>query len=346
MKKGLFHILLFVSLLAESFAQDIHFSQYYNSPLQLNPAHAGGFGKVQAILNYKDQWKSVAGVPFRTYAGSVDFQVTKKKWRTGYMGVGLMFFSDKAGDGAMGTTHGSVSVASFRKLDRKNSLSAGLQFGFTQRSVNFSAFTWDTQFDGMNYNASYPTGEGVSGAGKFLIMDVGLGAVWNFDKGEQYTTANNGLKAKAGFSVFHLNRPYYSFLGSGSERQYMKFVVHSSTAIGIKNTLGTVIPTLVVFKQGPLKEITFGGLYKIILVRDSKITGYIKSSYLYFGGHYRWRDSFIASMHFDVGNWGLGFSYDINVSKLRIASTFRGGFEVSLRFHTLDDYMFSPSSRF
>ena len=326
-------------------AQDIHFSQYYNSPLQLNPAHAGGFGKMQAILNYKDQWKSVAGVPFKTYGGEVDFRVSRKQWKKSYMGVGLQFFSDKAGDGAMGTTSGALSVASFKKLDRKNSLSGGLQFGFTQRSVNFSAFTWDNQYDGMNFNSSLPTYE-PNGFTKFLIMDAGLGAVWNFDKDEQYTTANNALKAKAGIAVFHLNRPRYSFLGSGSEREYMKFVFHASSAIGIKNTRGTIIPAFVVFKQGPLKEITFGGLYKLLLVRDSKITGYIKSTYLYFGAHYRWRDCIIPSIHFDMGNWGMGLSYDVNVSKLRTASTLRGGFEISLRFHTLDDYMFSPSIMF
>ena len=344
MKKCFSYFLLFIFAFSAK-AQDIHFSQYYNSPLQLNPAHAGGFGKIQAILNYKDQWKSVAGVPFRTYGGSVDCSITRKKWKKSYMGVGVFFFSDKAGDGSMGTTEGSLSVASFKKLDKRNSLSGGLQFGFAQRSVNFSAFTWDNQYDGMNYNSSTPAAENF-GASKFLIMDVGLGAVWNFDKDEQYTTANNAFKAKAGLAVFHLNRPRYTFLGNGNERQFMKFVFHSSTAIGIKNTRGTIIPSFIVFKQGPQKEITFGGVYKYLLKRDSKITGYIKSSYLYFGAHYRWRDAIIASMHFDVGNLGFGFSYDINTSKLRTASTLKGGFEISVRFRTLDDYMFSPSILF
>jgi hypothetical protein len=87
-------------------------------------------------------------------------------------------------------------------------------------------------------------------------------------------------------------------------------------------------------------------MFKYRLVEDSKITGYVKSSYFYFEAHYRWRDAIIASIHFDMDSMGLGISYDLNVSDLTPASSLRGGFEVSLRFHSLSGYMFSPSERF
>ncbi|MEZ4915768.1 MAG: type IX secretion system membrane protein PorP/SprF [Chitinophagales bacterium] len=82
-------------------AQDIHFSQYYASPLTLNPALTGkfdGLWRVNAI--YRDQYRNAVSnnpLPYMTPSFSVDFSLLKNKLKTDALGVGAMVFYDKVG---------------------------------------------------------------------------------------------------------------------------------------------------------------------------------------------------------------------------------------------------------
>src|SRR5215831_16932070 len=94
-------LLLFAAFTARS--QDIHFSQFYETPLLRNPALAGIFSgdyRVQAI--FRDQWNSFTDA-YRT--GSLNAEY---KWPIGkqddYFTTGLEIFYDKAGTAALETT--------------------------------------------------------------------------------------------------------------------------------------------------------------------------------------------------------------------------------------------------
>ena len=81
--KLIFSIILTVLSVAfvpnSSQAQDIHFSQYYNSPLTTNPALTGIFrGDIRAYGIYRSQW-SAALVPFKTSHIAVDGKIFPKK---------------------------------------------------------------------------------------------------------------------------------------------------------------------------------------------------------------------------------------------------------------------------
>jgi hypothetical protein len=66
-------ILLFV-FMPKLQAQDIHWSQFQSSPLNLNPALSGFFdGDYRFVLNHRNQWKSVT-TPYNTFSGSIDMQ--------------------------------------------------------------------------------------------------------------------------------------------------------------------------------------------------------------------------------------------------------------------------------
>ena len=71
------HLIIVVSIISLSVhkinAQDIHFSQMQYAPITLNPALAGASHDMQAILNYKTQWKSVA-TPYNTINASYDMR--------------------------------------------------------------------------------------------------------------------------------------------------------------------------------------------------------------------------------------------------------------------------------
>src|ERR1051326_7884062 len=146
-----------------SFAQDIHFTQFYISPLVQNPAMAGANYDMQAVMNYKDQWKSVAS-PYKTLDASYDMRLGKKDVKKGYWAAGMLFYSDKAGDANMGTTTAALNAAYHVLVGANSKFSAGVQPAFTQRSMSFGNLQWGNQYMAGSYNSNNPTGEPINSA--------------------------------------------------------------------------------------------------------------------------------------------------------------------------------------
>jgi type IX secretion system PorP/SprF family membrane protein len=331
-----------VSIAAQ--AQDIHFSQFYMSPLTQNPGMAGVNHDMQALINYKDQWKSVA-TPYKTVAASFDMKLTKKKEK-GFWAAGVNFYSDKAGDAKMGTTQGNLTAAYHVPLSKYHTLGAGVQGGFVQRSINYSALQWGNQYDGTSFNSTLATGEPV-GNTSFTYADMGAGLVWNFNNtaGGVNVTDNHDLKATAGFSVFHIHQPGYSFYDSG-EKLYMKYVLHGNALYSIKNTKIAIAPGFMYYRQGKAQEIFLGSLVRYKFKQDSKYTGFQEGAAFSLGGFVRTKDAVALAMLLEYSNYAIGISYDVNTSGLKAASDMKGGMEISLRFVNPNPFLYQSKSRF
>src|SRR5258706_3066549 len=93
-------------------AQDPNFSQFFASPLTLNPALTGKFDGVYRIAaNYRNQWPTFNNA-FVTKTASIDFGVLKHHIPDiDQFGVGFMGFTDRAGDGVITTNAAAISVA-------------------------------------------------------------------------------------------------------------------------------------------------------------------------------------------------------------------------------------------
>jgi type IX secretion system PorP/SprF family membrane protein len=336
-------------------AQDIHFSQFYETPALLNPAMTGATSNLRASLQYKSQWGSVT-VPYKTFAASFEMKFNQnweqqgsnanqvqKKFSKGLAG-GISFFSDRAGDGNMGLTQATLSIANQIPLDDKNALSVGLQGSFVQRSVDYTKLIWPNQYNGTGYDPNINAGENFSNS-DFIYGDYVAGLLWTFGKGEMYMTANDEVKANAGISFHHLSKPKESF-SDASEFLNMRFVAHGGMVFGIKNSSLDIAPSFVLNFQGPAKEIVVGTLLKYNLREDSKYTGNIKSAFVSLGGYYRNNDAIIPMMLLEIGQYALGISYDVNVSGLRAASHARGGLEIMLRFVGTNPYLYQNKPRF
>src|ERR1017187_492003 len=134
--KKIYLAFLVLAFGSRSFAQDIHFSQYYASPLTLNPALTGNInGDFRAAFNYRNQWFNIPTLntiaPYQTYQASFDMPLLRNNLGNDGFGIGAMFYTDKAGDGALTTFTGMASIAYHKAVDRygKGRLSLGLQAG-------------------------------------------------------------------------------------------------------------------------------------------------------------------------------------------------------------------------
>lgn len=310
-------------------AQDIHFSQMSFSPLNLNPALAGSNYDLQASVNYKSQWKSVA-VPYKTIGASFDSQINRKKAKKGYFAAGLNFFNDNSGDNGLKTTNASLNVAYHLFLNSSSTLGGGVYGSFGQRQISFSDGKWGSQYDGLQYDAALPTGEAFKSE-KFTYPDFGSGIVYSYRKDESNMTGNDQLNINAGVSVFHLAKPNYSFVSSGNDKLDRKWSFFANVQLGTGTSL-SILPGIYYIRQGKARELLAGTYVRYTLNEESKYTGFIKAAAASVGLFYRNRDALIVKGMFEWSNYGLGVAYDLNTSNLAEVSNRKGGVEFFLKY--------------
>ena len=129
-------------------AQDPHYSQFFASPLTLNPANTGNFdGDFRANSNYRNQWPSINNA-FKTYTVSIDAPIFEKKIPTyDRMGIGIVAMSDRSGNGLLSENDVAISVAYKKSLDEQgfSSLSVGLQASYVNYRFNPSVAYFEDQ---------------------------------------------------------------------------------------------------------------------------------------------------------------------------------------------------------
>ncbi len=336
-------------LIETTSGQDIHFSQYNLAPLIINPAQAGAYRNFEVIANYKTQWNSVSPNPFKTIMFNYDGRLMQKKWKKKWLAAGFTVFNDKAGEGDMTTTQANACIGYHAQLSSRSILGGGLYGGFAQRRINYTGFAWDEQYQNGSYNTSNSTGEvspqNYQNNEKFVYPDLGLGALYQYTKGEMYASANDMVMIHAGLALFHLNRPAYSFYGS-SEKLYEKIVGHADILFGVKNTNLSLMPGFIYTKQGPASEIYSGCFFRYKLQEESKFTGFVKGSSLVVGTHLRVGDAFIPSVQLEIAEYTVGISYDVNISGLKKVTTGKGGFEIALRYGNLSQFLYKSAASF
>jgi type IX secretion system PorP/SprF family membrane protein len=331
-------ILLIICLMAwtGTRAQDVHFSQFYNSPLVINPALTGAFNaEHRVIANYRSQWANI-GKGYTTYALSYDAALLKGTIDNGFLGAGLQFYADKAGELRMGIMQINASLAYHLGLSDNHFLTAGLQGGFSQRSISETDMQWDSQYNPLVENGFDPTLPSYETMDfkSYGVGDFSAGMLWTFSNGATNMASNDMVKGNVGLALFHINQPKKTFYDVMAKKMFMKFGLHSNVLVGIPNTNMSLVPSGMVFFQGPSREILLGSLFRFRLQEKSKYTNFVSETALSFGAHYRFGDALIATAILDIKNWSVGISYDVNTSKLTAASRSNGGLEVSVRYMT------------
>jgi len=140
------------------------------------------------------------------------------------------------------------------------------------------------------------------------------------------------LKAKLGFSVYHLLEPGRQFTAKGSDLLQRKMVAHGDLLFNF-STKTALAPSFIYQVQGHSTELIAGAMFRYYLHNSTKYTGYVARTVLALGGFYRNGDAAIVNMLLEWDErYAIGISYDLNLSSLNTVSGMRGGLEFSLRF--------------
>lgn len=326
-----------ISLVGSLNAQDIHFTQFYLTPLTTNPAYTGAFeGTFRLGGIYRDQWGSVISSPYRTPSFYVDapiLMIGKRNW----LGVGGMLYSDKAGALDLATTQAMGSVALHMPLDKKSKsvLSFGIQAGYTSRKLDLSqAIFRDAILIGApvgttsDLSGGQGDGQGVYNSNTF---DMNAGVLLK-------TQMNDKMRLEIGASLNHILTPDYhlndgaldstatspSTEGRDAWDLPGNFLLHGQFFVDL-NDKWQIKPAFLFQSLSGANEVMIQGIVGYHLNDKKDMT-------LDFGIGYRLRDAtkFIVGMHYK--QFRVGAAYDLTISDVRDASSAAGGFELGVAY--------------
>ena len=132
--KVFFNLFFALIISVSGFSQDIHFSQFFETPLLRNPALAGIFTgdlRIQAV--YRTQWASVT-VPYQT--GSINAEYKLPIGNTNdFLSVGGEVLYDKAGTVALTATHILPVVNYHKSLSAERNMTQNGKWGLSSQAL-------------------------------------------------------------------------------------------------------------------------------------------------------------------------------------------------------------------
>lgn len=307
-------ICFFLLVSQRTFAQDPVYTQFYNSPLQLNPAFTGNTFGGKIALNYRSQWPSVP-FAYNTYSASYDQYFKKLK-----SGFGVLLLGDDAGNGIFKTNKLSLNYAYRLRMVNNFYLKLGMEGAVVQSRLNWQKLTFFDQIDELQGPISpggtpYPTAEIQPANLSRAYIDIGAGLL---------------MYSKffyVGYSMKHINTPDNTYIGV-NENLFsglpIRYSFHAGSEIIISdNKRGNVsflTPNILYVQQGRFRQLNVGG--------------YANLGVFFMGAWYRHAftnpDAVMITMGARKGSFKFGYSYDITVSGLGINSG--GSHEIGLVF--------------
>jgi type IX secretion system PorP/SprF family membrane protein len=315
--------LLTIFLVSDSAAQDIHFSQFFETPLLRNPSLAGIFdGDIRIQGVYRDQWGSVT-VPYKTGSFNLEY---KKPIGQGddFITTGLQLVYDKAGSTNFTTTNLLPALNYHKSLgsDKSTYLSLGFMGGLVQRRIDRSRMTTNSQYDGNGYNPGLADGE-VFVNDNFSYLDGSVGMSFNSALSPDRPQDNYYL----GVAFHHFNRPKNSFYNRPDIELSPKWVYSAGVRFGVSETSYLTLQADHTI-QGPSIETIGGAMYSIKIGENFDHPDYT----VHAGAYLRLQDAFIPVVKLDYNPFSVALSYDVNVSPLKTVSQGHGGFELSVAY--------------
>jgi type IX secretion system PorP/SprF family membrane protein len=317
--KAILSLMFLFCIAFSSRAQDIHFTQFFNSPLTSSPSNTGDFdGDWRLCSNYRSQWKQIDR-PYLTQSLSFDKQLYIFNEN---FSIGGLIVNDRSA-GTLKVNKFLIS-AGYKKRINRLTLSGGIQTGYVIKQIVPPDETFHEQFNWNtgHFDKSLPNQESaLQESLGYLDLNVGFGCHYRLNK--------NMINFSA--AVYHVNYPNESFTGDFKLKPKKTFTASFDHPLNDKINIE---PMLLLTGEAKAHETLTGfvGRYKL----DDSNASHIDAGLLWRYGVRRESDGGQLYVGYGVKTYKLGISYDVNTSSLHPATSYRGAFEIAFIYTALN----------
>ena len=313
-------LFLLMGLITKSvFGQDPSFSQFFSSPLNINPALTGVInGKWRVISNIRDQWAGPA-YPYITSTISFDSKILKNKIpESSVLGAGVMLMHDDAMNSVLKSNYASLNLAYNIKIAEglgDHRLGMGVGLTYASQTVDFSQLNFDHQFNGRGFDTNLPTGESaLTNMVPYLSVNAGL----------LYSYVARYADFDFGAAAYHINKPKQTFLEDPNQYLAPRYVLHANYDNYLNDKI--VLNTNAIYQiQAHADYFSVGGGIGYFLSEEGE------DDLMVNGGVWYWSNNAVVPyLGLVYRNMQFGFSYDVTISKLAAAATYPKSFEFSI----------------
>lgn len=313
-------LVLIGTVVFSSQGQDHKFSQFYNSPLNLNPALTGKLNSYfRLVANYRNQYARVSTPsPYNTFAFSADAGFLRDQLNDNILGAGILFVTDHQA-GILRTNEIMMSVAYHQGFgwDKNHYLSVGFAAGIENRSLDRN-ITFADEFNGEFFDQ-------FTSIDWLNITDRSIWN-WNMSAGVFWSSSfTETISAYAGGALFNILKPKESFTGSQDNERDFRYSGNGGLVFDIKRIL-LLSPNALFMRQSEATQWIAGTSLGFNLSGPRRPY----ETTLFVGGWYDGNGAIIATAGIQYQGFQLGLSYDLTISSLNDANQGYGGFEVSL----------------
>jgi type IX secretion system PorP/SprF family membrane protein len=306
-------------------AQDIHFSQYYLSPLSLNPANTGKYkGDYRFFGNYRSQWRGIEKA-YNTYSAGGDFNAYPYDHN---VSGGIIFINDKSG-GNLSVTKIFPSGAYHKKF-RQYQLHIGIQPGLVIKTIDFYKNSYPNQLNWEigKFDHTLPNNE-VNVSQRFAYFDLNAGVAASKRFG--------AIEPDIGIALFHITNPKESFFRNNS-----RLPMRQAYNFGLNYF---VTPVLILRAHSlcgytsKVSDLVSGLNIEYVLSKNAFFTNSVFAGGMWRSGLKRNPDAGIATIGFNYSHYTVGFSFDITNSQLKTAVDSKGAYELSFIYRAKSTHL-------
>ena len=299
-------------------AQDLHFSQFFNSPLSTNPANTGFIPDADYRLgaHFRNQFSNVMSAPYKTISIFGDAQVMRNYLENGWLGIGGLLLSDVAGAGSLKSTKLYGSIAYHQMLGNSSLLSAGFNLGWVSKRIDPSGLKYPDQFDGKFFDHALPTSVVLANTEvNYFDLQAGLNYAY-------FPTEN--IYINGGYSIHHINKAKESFFQDQTDDGLlaMRHIAFLNAILKAGDRI-IIQPNIFYTNQSNASALNGGFLinYNLSEFGDKELIA---------GLYYRSKDAFIPTLGFQLKQLRFTFSYDVTSSTLRDYNNGMGASEYNI----------------
>lgn len=302
-------------------SQSYHFSQFFSTPLLVNPANTGYTdGAFRLASNMRSQGSG--GNTFFTGYLSADASLMRNRLTPGHRaGVGLYVMNDQSLTSAIRTNSVGMSAAYHVGFDDygEHSFGLGVQATFNQRRLDYSKLNFENQFGANGYDAALPVGEPLNFSST-SFFDVNVGGIYNINQPDKAFFA--------GFAVYNLLQHSENVLQE-TYKLPTRFTLQAGgqKVVGVN---GRIYGSMTAMRQAMANQLTLGGAFGVQLTEHDK-------NELMGGLWFRIGDAVIPYVGYQYKGIQVGLSYDYTVSALKAGSVTRNGYELTLLYKSPDN---------